>query len=364
MNITVKVKFGIDLRRFSVKSDVQLQNFRSLVADLYHLPNFILKYQDDEGDSVNIKTDTDLREAIRLALLSPSLILRLEVHPATPKSLEDSTWIVVPDETTKTPEFPSIFGFQIPQLESNSNEIKEIEEAMNHFVLVDSESKPPTNPDSCDEKIEYTPIQEVVVTEEKLPEKLSEKLPQTLSDNVLPLNEKFPETLPELVLNESETQLSTQQMSQPVQKNSTTSIENPSLPTKRLSELCSDLSSEIKSSCLFLSNETLQDMVPCWKSTVSDCLANSLLVRNQCLTEVEATRDLMRNVPSGVAQSSNIISAATTVNCNLAASSVIFDCQSSKSDVANSDLANLQLSELSRECKELAASIRASIMAM
>jgi hypothetical protein len=351
----VKVKLGNDIRRFSVKSDVLLQNFRRLVADLYHLTNFILQYQDDEGDCVNIKTDTDLTEAIRLALLSRSLILRIEVHPVIQKSLDDSTWIVVPDETIKTPEFPSIFGFQIPQLESNSTEIRELEDALKHFVLVEGESKTTTNTVSHNDTAEYVPVQSVEVVA------LEEKFPETLPANNHSLN---------VLEIQSEIQKSNKQMPQLSQESSskdspqTSQIEHSSPPKKRLSEMCSDLSSEIKSSCLYRSNETLQDMLPCWKSTVSNCLANSLHVRNQCLTEVQATRDLMQNLPAGIVQSSNIISAATTANCNLAASSVISDCKISQSETSQSDLANKQLSELSRECKELSASIRASIMAM
>jgi len=76
---TIKVQFNDDIRRLTVQQN-QLDNYKKLRKSIQkkyqNLPcNFVIKYQDEEGDFVTIASNPDLREA--LTQISPGRLLRL-----------------------------------------------------------------------------------------------------------------------------------------------------------------------------------------------------------------------------------------------------------------------------------------------
>lgn len=68
--IRVKAKFGDQIRRFSVTSDISLQQFIQQLGNVFHenfdLKRYTLKYKDEEGDLVTIETTEEWAEAIQL----------------------------------------------------------------------------------------------------------------------------------------------------------------------------------------------------------------------------------------------------------------------------------------------------------
>jgi len=69
MSFSIKVEFGSDLRRMTVKNDVTFVELVQLIRDnVVHQPDFTLKYSDEEGDSITLSNDLELKEAFNQAI--------------------------------------------------------------------------------------------------------------------------------------------------------------------------------------------------------------------------------------------------------------------------------------------------------
>jgi len=80
--LSLKIKFGDDLRRFSVSQEVSYSDLSALVSKHFAIPagNVLIKYVDDEEELITLGSDLELQEAKRL---QPS-VLRLSVFDVTP----------------------------------------------------------------------------------------------------------------------------------------------------------------------------------------------------------------------------------------------------------------------------------------
>jgi len=82
--LTVKLIRGTEIRRFASSSDLKWTQLSKHVGAAFDLPpaamrNLKLTYVDDEGDVITISTDTELQEAMGLALGAKPAVLRLTV---------------------------------------------------------------------------------------------------------------------------------------------------------------------------------------------------------------------------------------------------------------------------------------------
>eukprot|EP01113_Clastostelium_recurvatum_P044798 TRINITY_DN75_c0_g1_i9.p1 TRINITY_DN75_c0_g1~~TRINITY_DN75_c0_g1_i9.p1 ORF type:complete len:568 (+),score=199.82 TRINITY_DN75_c0_g1_i9:205-1704(+) len=90
MSLTLKIKFGDDLRRITVERTPLFSELQSLLHQLF--PNlrdraFVVKYQDSENDMVTISSDLEAKEAVDLAKQHMAGLLRLFVaESAAPSS--------------------------------------------------------------------------------------------------------------------------------------------------------------------------------------------------------------------------------------------------------------------------------------
>lgn len=78
----VKCAICDDIRRLSVPSDVSLSNLHAIIRERFELhpdEDVSLTYQDEDGDTITIAHDHDLREAFRLAAGGLSLRFRVEL---------------------------------------------------------------------------------------------------------------------------------------------------------------------------------------------------------------------------------------------------------------------------------------------
>ena len=64
-NITIKAKFGDEIRRFKCSPSVMV--IKHTIADLFelNLQSMRLCYFDDESDKISLDSDVELREALR-----------------------------------------------------------------------------------------------------------------------------------------------------------------------------------------------------------------------------------------------------------------------------------------------------------
>lgn len=80
--IRVKAKFGDQIRRFRVNSNISLPQFIQHLGSVFHenfdLKDYTLKYKDEEGDLVTVETMEEWVEAIQL--ISQVNILRVVIE--------------------------------------------------------------------------------------------------------------------------------------------------------------------------------------------------------------------------------------------------------------------------------------------
>jgi len=321
MQLIVKTKFGDDLRRFNVKPDVLLKDICVTTCDLYRLPNVRLKYRDEEGDLITLTTDNELREAINLAEKSKPPFLRLEVESCEVE-LNDS-WIVLPNENVN--EFPPIFAFQLPVFDDD------LEKAFQHLSV--DQHKP-----------------------------LSEQLHPIAEQNSEELRNVPTFVVPTLVIPTRENKKEELEIKTVILENLTPQTR------KKLKEICVDLVIETKTSCVDLSNETLRDLMPYWKSTVLNSHTSSDEIRQQCLDASDRIMDQTRDIPCSIVLSSSIISTETSNSCLEASASVMKACLNlSQLSTTDPDLwsACTKLSDqTSRDCQDLASKLVAEILAL
>lgn len=92
MSLVLKVSLVDDLRRLTIIDSVQLNNLKQTVANLFGSAlsgAFVLKYVDEDGDSVTIHTENDWQEAVAFAKrgnkpLRVTVAAALPVVPHTP----------------------------------------------------------------------------------------------------------------------------------------------------------------------------------------------------------------------------------------------------------------------------------------
>lgn len=75
----LKVKFGEDTRRLNLERTPNYVELVSLLRNLFNLNNFLIKYEDDDGDKVTITSDLELKEALNVANKSHGGMIRLFV---------------------------------------------------------------------------------------------------------------------------------------------------------------------------------------------------------------------------------------------------------------------------------------------
>lgn len=80
--LTIKVRRGDELRRFTVDVPIEFAALSATVRSLFSLPPnapMVLKYQDNEGDLITVSSDVELVEAIRVHAGNAGNILRLDL---------------------------------------------------------------------------------------------------------------------------------------------------------------------------------------------------------------------------------------------------------------------------------------------
>jgi len=89
-SLTFKVKFGDELRRFSVPATSKWEEIISKICTLFNLETstFTVKYEDDEKEMITIDSNAELQEAVRLNVSksASSLLIRLELFRAQASS--------------------------------------------------------------------------------------------------------------------------------------------------------------------------------------------------------------------------------------------------------------------------------------
>jgi len=298
-----------------VKPDILLKDICLVICDLYCLQNVRLKYKDEEGDLITITTNNELYEAIILAQeLKPSF-LRLEVESCEVE-LNDS-WIVLPQENC---EFPPIFGFQLPVFDDY------LENAFQHLI----------------------------VDEQKLSEeirKMSEQNPVEIFEKEILNEENQQKKKEEIIKNEVKVDITPQ-------------------TRRKIKEICVDLALETRANCVDSSNETLHDLIPYWKTTVTNSNQSSNDIRQQCLAESNQIMIETKGIPFSIAESSSAISKETLNFCAEASASVVKACSlNSFSDfeTPNQTLwtaCNKLSYQTSRDCQDLSSKLVAEILAL
>jgi len=95
-SLTFKVKFGDELRRFSVAATSKWEEIISKISTLFNLESgtFTVKYEDDEKELITIDSSLELQEAVRINLsksTSSLLCIRLELFKSqTPVAVSPS----------------------------------------------------------------------------------------------------------------------------------------------------------------------------------------------------------------------------------------------------------------------------------
>jgi len=93
MTTLLKITYGADIRRLTLKTEPSLTELQNLIKTLYaaDMPNvFVLKYLDDEGDKISITNKQELSEAWEFAR-NHGAMLRLTIESKTPVSTPSST---------------------------------------------------------------------------------------------------------------------------------------------------------------------------------------------------------------------------------------------------------------------------------
>ena len=75
--LVIKVKYGEDTRRVTISQIPQYSELVALLQKLFEFNDYIIKYEDTDGDQVTISSDMELTEAINLATNSQGNMLRL-----------------------------------------------------------------------------------------------------------------------------------------------------------------------------------------------------------------------------------------------------------------------------------------------
>ncbi|EEY53073.1 uncharacterized protein PITG_19590 [Phytophthora infestans T30-4] len=89
--VALKIAFGGDIHRTRVELRcLSLAELTQLMAQTFRLPvgDFVVQYRDPEGDSVNVTTDAEFQEALRVFLSSSEPLHSLKFSAATRRQTE------------------------------------------------------------------------------------------------------------------------------------------------------------------------------------------------------------------------------------------------------------------------------------
>ncbi|KAF4033962.1 PB1 domain [Phytophthora infestans] len=89
--VALKIAFGGDIHRTRVELRcLSLAELTQLMAQTFRLPvgDFVVQYRDPEGDSVNVTTDAEFQEALRVFLSSSEPLHSLKFSAATRRQVE------------------------------------------------------------------------------------------------------------------------------------------------------------------------------------------------------------------------------------------------------------------------------------
>ena len=88
MSVQIKFRFGQDLRRLSVASNVTWKELHDRIAALIMLSDFNVTYIDEDGDNVTIGTDEELQD---LLSCNQKFILNISARGVLPSSASEPT---------------------------------------------------------------------------------------------------------------------------------------------------------------------------------------------------------------------------------------------------------------------------------
>ncbi|KAG2760874.1 hypothetical protein JG687_00002878 [Phytophthora cactorum] len=97
--VALKVAFNGDIHRTRVDlHGFSLAELTQLMAQTFHLPvgDFVVQYRDPEGDSVNVTTDAEFQEAVRVFLSSSEPVQSLKFSAATRRQAEFQDQVAEP----------------------------------------------------------------------------------------------------------------------------------------------------------------------------------------------------------------------------------------------------------------------------
>lgn len=120
MSIVIKITYGSDIRRLTLKTEPSFAELQTLLKNLYaaDIPNvFMIKYLDDEGDKISVTNQQELAEAWEFARTHGSL-LRLTIEGKTsekPESKQEAPQTspnpsCLIDEVLRRPEVQNLLG--------------------------------------------------------------------------------------------------------------------------------------------------------------------------------------------------------------------------------------------------------------
>jgi len=154
MSVVIKIKFGEDIRRFTVAEDSTFENFCKTLKHHYHLAgeSITVKYYDDENDLITISNTVELKEAITFIKTQTPPVLRI---------------IIIKSNNNNN---------------NNNNVIAQITEAEKEVEEVEKEEKIDTTNDNIEDNDtkEYAPLS---INDWDAPSKIPQQQPKQISKN-------------------------------------------------------------------------------------------------------------------------------------------------------------------------------------
>jgi len=124
---TVKVKFGNDIRRFTVEDNIEFGQFVNILSKLFpdvNIQNYLISYLDEENDVIFIATNEELKEAVRITKTRSPPILRVSVIAKDKKDEKINPAFFDSKPSTSTVEYSN---WPKKQLEEESKKKENVE---------------------------------------------------------------------------------------------------------------------------------------------------------------------------------------------------------------------------------------------
>lgn len=117
MPVTIKSRFGEDVRRVTLDDTLSLKDVCKKIAKLYKISNVQLKWTDDEGDVITIDDNNDWQEAVKAnAGVTMKMIVSEKISP-----VEESTPAVEESEMPDMMEAASRIAHEVAQQLTGGN---------------------------------------------------------------------------------------------------------------------------------------------------------------------------------------------------------------------------------------------------